>query len=87
VYKLLLTAMLALAVGATGTAAQDGCAPNWTSDRYRSYGDIQAQIKQQYGDVRVLRVALCGQGGNAYFRVVIISGGGEVKRLQLPAAK
>jgi hypothetical protein len=36
--------------------------------------------------VRILRVSLCDAGGNPYFQVVIISGQGEVRRVQVAAA-
>ena len=86
VYKLLLSAIFVLAVGATELAAQGSCVPNWTSDHYKSFGALQSEIKKQYGEVRILRVALCEQGGDAYFQVVIISGQGKVQRIQLVAA-
>jgi hypothetical protein len=86
VYKLLLPAMIMLAVGTTQPAAQGSCVPNWTSDEYKSFGTVQSEIRKQYGDVRILRVALCQQGGDAYFQVVIISGQGKVQRVRLAAA-
>ncbi|MGF1619616.1 MAG: hypothetical protein ACFCUR_03255 [Rhodomicrobiaceae bacterium] len=86
VYKLLIPAMIMLAVGATQPAAQGSCVPNWTSNDYKSFGTVQSEIRTQYGDVRILRVELCQQGGDAYFQVVIISGQGEVQRVKLAAA-
>jgi hypothetical protein len=66
--------------------AQDICAPNWTATQYKSFGDIQIEIRKQFGEVRILRVALCGEGGAAYFQIVIISGQGEVRRVQIAAS-
>jgi hypothetical protein len=86
VQKLCLAAVAAIAVGASEPAAQSNCAPNWTGSKYKSFGAIRNEINNQYGDVRILRVALCDEGGNAYFHVVIISGQGEVRRVQLVAA-
>jgi hypothetical protein len=84
---LCLAAGLAICpVGAHKAAAQDVCAPNWTAAQYKSFGDIQTEIKKLFGQVRILRVALCGEGGTAYFQVVIISGQGEVRRVQINAA-
>ncbi len=85
-HKTLLAVLAVLAVGTTEPAAQGNCAPNWTPNQYKSFSDIQNEIKKQYGEVRILRVALCDQGGNAYFQVVIISGRGEVRRIQLAAS-
>jgi len=86
VQKLCLAAVAAMTVGASQPAAQGNCTPNWTANKYKSFGAIRNEIKNQYGDVRILRVALCDEGGNAYFQVVIISGQGEVRRVQLAAA-
>jgi len=84
---LCLAAGLAVSpAGALEAAAQDACAPNWTTAQYKSFGDIQTEIKKLFGQVRILRVALCGEGGSAYFQVVIISGQGEVRRVQISAA-
>lgn len=73
-------------VGALKAAAQGTCVPNWTTAQYKSFGDIQTEVKKLFGQVRILRVALCGEGGSAYFQVIIISGQGEVRRVQINAA-
>ena len=82
----LLPGLAACPAVAINAAAQDVCAPNWTTTQYKSFGDIQIEIKKQFGDVRILRVALCGEGGAAYFQIVIISGQGEVRRVQIAAS-
>ncbi len=84
--KLLLAALAACPAGALTAAAQDTCAPNWTATQYKSFGDIQVEIRKQFGNVRILRIALCGEGGAAYFQIVIISGQGEVRRVQIAAS-
>jgi hypothetical protein len=81
----LVAGLAASPAGALRAAAQDSCAPNWTTAQYKSFGDIQIEIKKQFGEVRILRVALCGEGGAAYFQIVIISGQGEVRRVQIAA--
>jgi hypothetical protein len=83
---LFIAALAACPAGAVTAAAQDACAPNWTTAQYKSFGDIQVEIRKQFGEVRILRVALCGEGGTAYFQIVIISGQGEVRRVQIAAA-
>jgi hypothetical protein len=72
--------------GALMAQAQDICAPNWTTTQYKSFGDVQIEIRKRFGEVRILRVALCGEGGAAYFQIVIISGQGEVRRVQIAAS-
>jgi uncharacterized membrane protein YkoI len=85
-YQMVLTAAAVLSAGATGAAAQTSCAPNWTANHYKSFSDIQNEVKKQFGDVRILRVALCVEGGTAYFQIVIISGQGEVRRVKIAAS-
>ncbi len=67
-------------------AASQECAANWSTSEYKSFGDLQNEVKKRYGEVRILRVTLCNPGANPYFQVVIISGHGEVRRVQLGAA-
>ncbi len=86
VLTFLLTVLMGIFVWTPASSAQAPCTPNWTASEYKSFGAIQNEIKKQYGDVRILRVALCGEGGSAYFLVVIISGRGQVQRVQLAAS-
>jgi hypothetical protein len=74
-----------LTAASPGEPAAQVCAPNWSASEYKSFGDLQNEVKQLYGEVRILRVALCDQGGKPYFQVVIISGHGEVRRVQVAA--
>jgi hypothetical protein len=83
----ILIMLIALTASPTlGQAEGSSCAPNWSTKGFKSFGDVQDEVKKRYGEVRILRVALCDPGGNAYFQVVIISGQGEVRRVQLAAA-
>ncbi len=83
---LLFAAAAAFTVGVSELPAQGNCVSNWTASEYRSFGDVQSEIKSRYGDVRILRILLCGRGGQAQFQVVIISGKGEVQRVQVAAS-
>jgi hypothetical protein len=83
----ILTLLLALiACPSPGRAEGSSCAASWSTKEYKSFGDLQSEVKKRYGEVRILRVALCDKGGNPYFQVVIISGQGEVRRIQVSAA-
>jgi uncharacterized membrane protein YkoI len=85
-HHMALAVIAAMSAGVTGASAQTSCAPNWTGNNYKSFSDIQTEVKKQFGDVRILRVALCVDGSTAYFQIVIISGQGEVRRVQIEAA-
>lgn len=82
----IITLLIALAAWVSPEAARaQACAPNWSTTEFKSFGNVQDEVKKRYGEVRILRVALCDQGGNPYFQVVIISGQGEVRRVQVGA--
>jgi hypothetical protein len=66
--------------------APETCAPNWTANKYKPFGKVQTEIRKRYGDVRILRVALCGQDADAYFQIVILSGKGTVRRVRVAAS-
>jgi len=66
--------------------APAACTPNWTAKKYKPFDKVQNEVKKRYGDVRILRVALCGEGAGAYFQIVIISGKGSVSRVQIAAS-
>lgn len=83
--KILLLFVFLAASPLTGRAAAQECAANWSTSDYKSFGDLQEEVRKRYGEVRILRVALCNPGDNPYFQVVIISGHGEVRRVQVAA--
>jgi hypothetical protein len=80
-----ILALLAAPLPLRLVSAQEGCAASWSAKDYKSFVDVQGEIKKQFGEVRILRVALCDKGGNPYFLVLIISDSGEVRRVQLAA--
>ena len=84
--KTLILLVFWCAASVTGEAAQQECASNWSTSEYKSFGDLQNEVKKRYGEVRILRVALCNPGDKPYFQVVIISDHGEVRRVQVGAA-
>jgi hypothetical protein len=84
--KILTMLVLLAAAPFQGEAAAQQCAANWSTSEYKSFGTLQNEVRQRYGEVRILRVVLCNPGDNPYFQVVIISGQGEVRRVQVTAA-
>lgn len=68
------------------SAIRAECRPNWTAKKYKSFDNVQTEVRKRYGEVRILRVALCGEGTTAYFQIVILSGQGQVSRVQITAA-
>ena len=83
--KFAFLALLSGAVHLPARVAAQDCAANWSPDSYKSFDMLQNEVKKKYGEVRILRVALCSSGSNPYFQVVIISGTGEVRRVQVAA--
>jgi hypothetical protein len=83
--KHLVLFLLFAAALCSGRVLAQECAANWSPSEYKSFGALQDEVKRRYGEVRILRVALCKPGDNPYFQVVIISGNGEVRRVQVAA--
>jgi hypothetical protein len=61
------------------------CKANWSAKGYRPFESIQSEVRERYGNVKVLRVSLCGEGDVAFFQIVIITGQGAVSRVQVAA--
>ncbi|MEJ2229002.1 MAG: hypothetical protein P8Y67_12380 [Alphaproteobacteria bacterium] len=69
-------------------AQKQPCSTNWTTKTYKSYQNLQTEVKTSYGnDGRILRVYLCGEGKEAFFRVLFMSGKGAVSRIRIGAAR
>ena len=84
--KGLILLLLFAASPMQGQAAAQECTASWSPNEYKSFGTLQSEVRKRYGQVRILRVALCDTGGQPYFQVVIISDHGEVRRIQVAAA-
>lgn len=65
--------------------ARAGCIPTWSKSDYKSYGQVQADVHNQFGDVRILKVALCVYGAKSYFQIVIMDSKGVVRTLHIGA--
>jgi hypothetical protein len=51
------------------------CDTKWTGSQYKSYRQVESEVRGQLGDVKILRVMLCGEGAGAYFQVVVMKSG------------
>jgi hypothetical protein len=68
-------------------ASKDPCSTRWIAKDYKSFRNIKSEVKSSFGDGRILRVFLCGEGEKAYFRVLFISGDGAVSRIRISAVR
>lgn len=67
------------------TPARADCIASWSKSEYRSYSEVQADVRGQFGNVRILKVALCTQGSKSYFQVVVMDEKGVVRTLHMGA--
>jgi hypothetical protein len=67
--------------------SKNPCSTSWTAKDYKTFRNIQSEVKSSFGDGRILRVFLCKEGKEAYFRVLFISGEGAVSRIRISAAR
>jgi hypothetical protein len=65
--------------------ARANCISSWSTSEYKSYSQVQADVRSQFGDVRILKVALCNQGSKSYFQIVVMDNKGVVRTLQISA--
>lgn len=80
-----LTIILALFLlnGAAGAGA-GGCTSSWSTQEYKSFGQIRSEILGKFAGARIMSVQLCGEGLNAYIRVTIDTGR-EVRTVRIGA--
>lgn len=87
--RLLLFILIASGFAApAGHAAGMGklsCVSSWPAGQYKTYRQVQSDIKNRFGHVRILKVALCGQDTHAYFHVVVMTNRGVVQTLRIDA--
>jgi hypothetical protein len=84
---ILILGWLAAANEGWAAPAQAACISSWSKSEYKSYGQVQADIQSQLGNVRILKVALCIQGAKSYFQIVVMDGKGVVRTLQIGAGQ
>ncbi len=80
---LLALILIASLTGGAGDAAS--CNTTWTKGGYKSYRQVESEVRSQHGDVKILRVMLCGEGEGAYFQVVVLNPGGKVQNVRVAA--
>jgi len=65
-------------------AQAQACTSSWSKSGYKSYSQVQREVRAQLGDARIVRIELCGSGASAYFRVIALTGGdGDATRREL----
>lgn len=78
-----MIALSLLVAGATGVRA--GCDTKWTKSKYKSFRQVESEVRGQLGDVKILRVLLCGEGAGAHFQVVVLNAAGTVQNIKVAA--
>jgi hypothetical protein len=81
---LALAGLVAASAGRPSLALAD-CSASWSKSKFKSYGQVQADVRGQFGDVRILKVALCGQGAKPYFQILVMDNNGVVRTLHIGA--
>ncbi len=71
--------LIILVIGLTilfAPAVAQACTTSWSKSQYKSYAQVQSEVRSRVGNARVLSVELCGSGASAYFRVVVLTENG-----------
>lgn len=78
---------LLAALAAVSPALGQNCRTQWNTAQYKSYAEVLRQVQADESGARILRIALCGEGVDAYFQAVVLSDGGKVVTHRINAAK
>jgi hypothetical protein len=81
---LALAGLVAASAGHPSLALAD-CSASWSKSKFKSYSQVQADVRGQFGEVRILKVALCNQGAKPYFQIVVMDDKGVVRTLHIGA--
>jgi hypothetical protein len=82
--KSLIIGALCLLAG-SGPLNAAACDTAWTKGGYKTYRQVESEVRSKLGQVKILRVKLCSQGSDSYFQVVVLNASGTVQNIRVPA--
>jgi hypothetical protein len=74
-----------LALGGDNAFAKDSCTHTWAKGHYKTFKQVEAELREKLLDAKILRLSLCGSDKDHYFQVTILQAAGKVLTLKLPA--
>jgi hypothetical protein len=74
-----------LVFGAGRTFAKDTCTHTWVKGNYKTFRQVEAELRAKLSDAKILRFSLCRSEKEHYFQVTILQAVGKVLVIRLPA--
>jgi hypothetical protein len=77
---------LSLSVFCSGPArAKDTCAFAWGKGNFKSYKQVEKELRGWLTNAKILRLSLCGSANDHYFLATILEAAGKVRVIRVPA--
>jgi hypothetical protein len=68
-----------------GALAKEGCIQSWHKGNFKTFEQLQKELRERFMDGKILRLSLCGTDSGHYFMVTVLEASGKVRVIQLPA--
>jgi len=65
--------------------AKEACTHTWDKGEYKTFKQVEEELKGRLGNAKILRLSLCGATNDHYFQVTILEASGKVVVLRLAA--
>jgi hypothetical protein len=65
--------------------AKEACTHTWDKGEYKTFKQVEEELKERLGNAKILRLSLCGVANDHYFQVTILEASGKVVVLRLAA--
>jgi hypothetical protein len=71
--------------GGDSARAKDSCSFAWAKGHFKSYKEVERELRGWLTNGKILRLSLCGSGNDHYFLATILEAAGKVHVIRLPA--
>jgi hypothetical protein len=71
--------------GSDPARAKDSCTFAWAKGHFKSYKEVEHELRGWLTNAKILRLSLCGSGNDHYFLATILEAAGKVHVVRLPA--
>jgi hypothetical protein len=65
--------------------AKDTCTHTWGKGKYKTFKQVQRELKERHSNAKILRFSLCAADDTHYFLVTILEATGKVLVIRVPA--
>ena len=76
---------ICLSCGSFAAEAKEACSHNWVKGHYKSFRQIEQELSATLGEIKILRMAICGTDPDRFFSITFLNHEGTVKTVRVPA--